>query len=146
MPQNVVDVSRPPPAPAAVRRVLVVDDSPAFRGLLGWFLRSLPGFEVVGEACDGLEAVDGVRTHRPEIVLMDVRMPNMDGLEATRRLRAAGESARIILMSIDAAGVPGTLVSEVGADGILDKAHVGERLVTMLNACVCEGKGGGAAS
>jgi hypothetical protein len=67
-------------------------------------------------------------------------------LEATRRLRAEGASARIILMSIDAAGVPGTLVSEVGADGILDKAHVGDRLVTMLNACGDEGKGGGASS
>jgi CheY-like chemotaxis protein len=95
----------------------------------------------VGEACVGLEAMRGVHTCHPEIVLMDVRMPNMDGLEATRRLRAAGESARIILMSIDAACVPGALVREVGADGILDKAHVGERLVTMLNACGCEGRG-----
>jgi CheY-like chemotaxis protein len=113
---------------APKRRVLLVDDSPAFRGLLQWYLGTLPEIEVVAEASDGEQAIAEVTRLRPDVVLMDVRMPKMDGLEATRRIRAGRESPRILLLTNHATAIPAGLVAEAGADALLDKAELADRL------------------
>ncbi|WP_320672339.1 response regulator transcription factor [Patulibacter defluvii] len=80
-------------------RVLVADDQPlARRGLRG-ILESEPGFEVVGEAVDGADAVGQAERRRPDVVLMDIRMPRMDGLEATRRLSALDPPVDVIVVT-----------------------------------------------
>ncbi len=82
-------------------KVLIVDDQAMVREGFGALLAAQEDIEVVGSAADGAEAVDAVRRHRPDVVLMDVRMPVLDGLEATRRiLKAPGlQHPRVIMLT-----------------------------------------------
>ena len=102
-------------------RVLLCDDQALVRSGFRMILDARPDLEVVGEAEDGLEAVEQTRTLAPDVVLMDVRMPNLDGIEATRRIVSSGSRARVlILTTFD----PDEYVYEairVGASGFLLK-------------------------
>jgi len=80
-------------------RIVIVDDQHLVRAGFAMILGEEPDLEVVGEAADGLAAVEVVRRLEPEVVLMDIRMPHLDGLEALRRLVAAGSSARVIVLT-----------------------------------------------
>src|SRR5207253_2461982 len=86
-------------APGVNTRVLVVDDQALVRGGFRMILDTRDDLEVVGEAEDGLQAVELTRTLEPDVVLMDVRMPKLDGVEATRRLVAAGSKARVLILT-----------------------------------------------
>ncbi|MER6000498.1 response regulator transcription factor [Nonomuraea angiospora] len=81
--------------------VLVADDQAMIRAGFAALISAQPDLQVVGEAADGLEAVTAARDLRPDVVLMDVRMPNLDGLEATRRITGAGGSKVLILTTFD---------------------------------------------
>ena len=80
-------------------RVLIVDDQALVRAGFRMILESEDGIEVVGEAADGREAIDAVTKVKPDVVLMDVRMPNIDGLEATRRILARGGGPRVLMLT-----------------------------------------------
>lgn len=80
-------------------RVVLVDDDPLVRAGLRMILGGAPDIDVVAEAADGQDAVDVVLREAPDVVLMDIRMPRMDGLVATRRLLDRGTSARIIVLT-----------------------------------------------
>jgi DNA-binding NarL/FixJ family response regulator len=80
-------------------RVLVADDQSMVRAGFRMLLGGEEDIEVVAEASNGLEAVDKAARHRPTVVLMDIRMPELDGLEATRRILAADDAARILILT-----------------------------------------------
>lgn len=123
-------------------RVLVVDDQRVVREGLSTLLGLLDGIEVVGVAVDGEEAVEAANRLGPDIVLMDLRMPRCDGVEATRRLRAQNAEAKILILTtyaddrsvIDAlrAGARGYLTKDASADEI----ERGIRQVVMGQAAI----------
>jgi DNA-binding NarL/FixJ family response regulator len=80
-------------------RVLLCDDQALVRSGFRMILDQRPGIEVVGEAEDGLQAIALAERRHPDVILMDVRMPRLDGVEATRRLTAAGTAARIVILT-----------------------------------------------
>ena len=111
-------------------RIVLADDERLVRAGLAAILGSEPGFEVVGEAADGLEALDAVQWRRPDIVLMDVRMPRMDGLEATRRLVGIGEGApRVVILTTFALAEYVFEALRAGASGFLLKNAPPEDLI-----------------
>ncbi|ADD41599.1 response regulator [Stackebrandtia nassauensis] len=116
-------------------RVLVADDHLVVRTGFAELLGTQPDFSVVGIASDGAEAVMACRTATPDVVLMDVRMPNMDGIEATRRIAATSEATpRVIILTTfdldeyvyDAlrAGASGFLLKDVTAERLFDAVRV----------------------
>jgi DNA-binding NarL/FixJ family response regulator len=126
-------------------RVLVVDDHALFRHGLLQVLRAVSDIEVVGEARDGLAAIEQSAQSQPDVVLMDVRMPGMNGIEAARRIRAAQPSVRILMLTESEdeddlygavrAGATGYLLKEVAIDEIADAIRavaVGQALVSPL--------------
>ena len=137
-------------------RVVVVDDQAVIRAGLRMIIDHEPDLEVVGEAPDGLAALDVVRRQAPDVVLMDVRMPVLDGLESTRRIRAAGPGAPavVVLTTFDdeayvlgavRAGAAGFLLKDAGPDLLvagIRAAHRGDALVdpsvagTLIARCL----------
>jgi DNA-binding NarL/FixJ family response regulator len=117
-----------------VIRVAVVDDQALVRSGFTVLLRSAPDIEVVGEAADGREAIELVERERPDVVLMDIRMPEMNGLEATRQILGDGSSTRVLILTtfdLDEyvyealrAGASGFLLKDTLPDELLSAVRV----------------------
>ena len=97
--RRVLEDEPPPGETPAATRVLLVDDADDVRLLLRSLLRSAAGYTVVGEAADGREAIELCRTHQPDLVLLDLAMPVMDGLQALPHIRAVAPDARVVVLS-----------------------------------------------
>ena len=124
---------------AAKLNVLLVDDQRLMRDGLRTLLELEPDMTVAGEAADGEEALARFRETRPDVVLMDVRMPGMDGVEATRRLRAMDPAAKVIILTTfddDEYVFEGL---RAGAVGYLLKALSGEELADAIRTVAAGG-------
>jgi DNA-binding NarL/FixJ family response regulator len=109
-------------------RVLIADDNVLFAQTLEMILEDDERFEVVGSARDGVEAVELAESLNPDVVLMDITMPRVDGLEATRRLRELGSPVHVVVLT--ESDFPGDIVraQRSGADGYVPKTRLVQRL------------------
>ena len=112
--------------------VLVVDDHPSFRATARAVLEA-EGFDVVGEATSGPEALERAAELRPDVVLLDVQLPELDGFEVAARLGANGSSPTVVLVSSRDAADYGCLIEQSGARGFIPKAELsGDALSATL--------------
>ena len=116
---------------AFVKTVLVVDDHAGFRVEARRFLESI-GYTVVADAVDGASAVGAARSFRPDIILLDVVLPDIDGFTVARQLAAEGSPARVILISTREAQDYGGKVASCGAVGFIAKSDLSARTFTAL--------------
>jgi DNA-binding NarL/FixJ family response regulator len=140
-------------------RVLVADDQGIVREGLMTLLRASPGIEPVADAADGAEAVRLAARHRPDVILMDLRMPHLDGVEATRQVRAAQPDTEVVVLTTHAdeasildalrAGARGYLTKDAGIQEIARAIHAAAAHQSLLDPVVqarlLEAVGSGAA-
>ena len=126
-------------------RVVVADDHPVYRDGLALLLGSVPGLEVVGTAADGAAAVEVVREQLPDVVVMDVQMPVLDGIEATRRITTQAPSVGVVVLTMSEDD--GTVFAAVraGARGYLLKGADQEEVLRAITTVASGGAVFGAA-
>jgi DNA-binding NarL/FixJ family response regulator len=112
--------------------VVIADDQAVVRGGLRMILEAQPDLEVVGEATDGRSALDLVRDLAPDVVLMDIRMPELDGIEATRRVALTGARTRVLVLTTYGMDEYVYDALKAGAAGFLVKTESPERLVEAV--------------
>ncbi len=115
-------------------KTLVVDDQALVRGGIRAMLEAKEDIEVVGEAADGAEAVEQARLRRPDVVLMDIRMPRVDGIEATRRLMAAPHPPKVVMLTTFDLDEYVYEAMRAGAAGFLLKDTPPRDIVTAVRA------------
>jgi two-component system NarL family response regulator len=113
--------------------VLVADDHAVIHRTLRSVLDAQPDLKVLGEAADGIEAIHLCQTVRPDVVLMDMYMPRMDGIEAARRIRATVPESCVIGMSSDSSGWVEHAFLSAGARAFLPKEMVPAHLVEVIH-------------
>ena len=127
-------------------RVLVADDQALVREGLMTLLQATPGIEPVADAADGAEVVRLAARHRPDVILMDLRMPNVDGVQATREIRAAQPDIEIVVLTTHAdeasildalrAGARGYLTKDAGIQEIARAVHAAAAHQSLLDPVV----------
>ena len=123
--------------PAAIR-VLVVDDFAPFRQLISSTLETMRDLQLIGEASDGLEAVQKALELKPDLILMDVGLPSLNGIEAARQIRGLVPDAKIIFLSQESSADVVQEALSVGASAYVVKVNAGIELVPALEAVLPE--------
>ena len=116
----------------AATRVLLVDDESLVRRILKQILTAYPDMELVGEAGTGYEAVSAVERLRPDIVVMDIRMPGLDGIAAAREIKVKFPDVKIIGLSEYAYGYNTDAMEKAGALGVYQKSSAFEELYSAI--------------
>ena len=112
-------------------KVVIVDDHPSFRASARSLLEA-EGYEVVGEAADGAEALAAVTALHPDLVLLDVQLPDIDGFEVAERLGATSDPPQIVLTSSRDGADYGACIAASGACGFVPKAELSGAALTLL--------------
>jgi DNA-binding NarL/FixJ family response regulator len=121
--------------------IFLVDDVPELRELIRYGVEEDPGFRVIGEAGDGRTALEGIAETRPAAVLLDLSMPDMDGMQAIPEIRSFDPEVAIIVLSGFSADRMAGLVRERGADGYVEKGTPIQELREVIRTAVAAKRG-----
>ncbi|NQU43078.1 response regulator [bacterium] len=124
-----------PPDPGSIIQVLLVDDHKVMREGLAVLLEDEEDVEVIGQAGDGVRAIEEYRRLRPDVVIMDCAMPRMDGIEATRRIRAEDPDAYIVGLSMFEEADLAHRMERAGAAAYINKANAADNLLHAIRSC-----------
>jgi two-component system nitrate/nitrite response regulator NarL len=131
---GVMNVEEAEERPVSVVRVLIVDDLDLWREFISARLREQPDVRIVGIASDGLEAVQRAEELQPDLILLDISLPKLNGLEAARQIRRLAPKSKILFISGESApGIVGAAFS-VGGSGYVSKMDLAEELLTGIEA------------
>lgn len=117
-------------------RILLCDDNDNFRQLLTQYIKAMPGVEVVGEAIDGVDVIDKTESLDPDLVLMDLSMPNQSGLDATKTIKEKWPEKSVIILTLYEDSVYKELADEFNADGFIAKSSIKAQLPLMIEELV----------
>jgi two-component system, NarL family, response regulator, fimbrial Z protein, FimZ len=115
-----------------MKRIVIIDDHPIIRGTLAGVLRADPELELVGDSGDGEEGLKMVLTKCPDLVILDLDLPRLDGLSMIRRIRAQNLETRILVLSAKSEHVMASYTRSAGANGYVSKGREISELVTAL--------------
>jgi two-component system nitrate/nitrite response regulator NarL len=122
------------------KTILVVDDQPMVRqGVSALIRNSLPQWEVCAEASNGKEALEVVRRMKPDLVVLDIFMPGMDGFEVASRMTRMQMKSRILVLSMHESKGSAEAVRKAGCHGFVAKAHAGRDLIHAIDTLECGG-------
>jgi DNA-binding NarL/FixJ family response regulator len=122
-------------------RILLVDDSPEFLEAVAHFLATEPEIEVVGRASSGRSALEQVSRLQPDLVLMDLAMPEMNGLEATRRIKSQPDTPCVVILTLHDNFEYRAQAAAVHADGFVPKSELGTQLLPLIHG-LCNNEAG----
>jgi DNA-binding NarL/FixJ family response regulator len=126
------------PRATLVIRLLLVDDSAEFLRVAAGFLATDPRIEIVGQVRSGVDALKCVARLAPDVVLIDVVMPEMDGFETTRRIKSRPDAPRVIILTLHDNVEYCNRAHASGADGYVSKSELGDRLLPLIQALCTE--------
>lgn len=116
-----------------VYRILIVDDAPAVRESLGWLLEDEPDLTVVGNASTGSDAIQQMVNLKPDLILLDIELPDMDGFTVTRKLKALPSPSLVVLLSIHNDAISRERGYNAGCDAYVGKELGWEGLLAVLH-------------
>ena len=113
-------------------KILLCDDNDNFRQLLMQYINSIPGVEIVGEAVDGVDVIEKTEKLDPDLVLMDLSMPNQSGLDATKSIKERWPEKSVIILTLYEDTVYKELADEFHADGFIAKSSIKTQLPAVI--------------
>ena len=116
--------------------IFLADDDEGVRRTLRTFFEGLPGYRVVGEACDGMEAVEGCRASAPDVALLDIQMPLLDGVSVARQVLADRAAKCVIILTAFSDREHIERVQACGAAGYLTKPFEAEKILPTIELCI----------
>jgi len=125
--------------PVASIRVLVVDDFEPFRMFVLSVFSKTPAFQIICEASDGLEGVQKAEELKPDLILLDIGLPKLNGIQAARQIRKLAPSSKILFLSQESSADVVQEALDLGAMGYVVKAYAGSELLAAVEA-VCQGR------
>ncbi|MCC6865176.1 MAG: response regulator transcription factor [Ignavibacteria bacterium] len=117
-------------------KILLCDDNDNFRQLLNQYVKAMPGVEIVGEAIDGVDVIEKTESLNPDLVLMDLSMPNQSGLDATKTIKEKWPEKSVIILTLYEDSVYKELADEFNADGFIAKSSIKTQLPSVIEAKV----------